>query len=128
MSTKWIEARKTICIDWNGVLDTYVGWNDGMPYPPRDGAKEFLQELNSQGYDVVILSSADSNDILKWLIDNDMLQYVCKITNVKVPALVYLDDRGITFDGNFSNALEAIKTFKTHWESEKYHEGGYLGK
>lgn len=40
------------------------------------------------------------------------------MVNVKPPAIVYLDDRGITFDGDFAHAYSAIVWFKTFWEEE----------
>jgi len=128
MAQQWVEARKTICIDWNGVLDTYVGWRGGLPYPPRDGAREFLKALNVAGYEVVILSSADPDTIYKWLVEYNMADYVAKITREKVPALVYVDDRAVCFRGDFNWTLAQIIEFKTHWEDKKHHEGGNLGQ
>jgi hypothetical protein len=109
---------KTICLDFNGVLDMYQGWKgpDYM-YPMRPGAKEFLMKLNQLEYNVIVLTAtADRNKVWSWLIDNGINNLVYDVTNVKPPAMVYLDDRGVTFNGSFDEALEAIKTFRAHWE------------
>ena|SRR5579871_1432217 len=47
---------KTVCVDYNGVLDTYTGWRGpDYFYPPRKGAREFLQALNERGFRLVKL-------------------------------------------------------------------------
>lgn len=110
------DNRKTICVDYNGVLDTYAGYNNGMVYPPRTGALEFLRSLQEVGYKVVILTSANVEKIRNWLAEYEMLDYVDEITNVKVPAIVYVDDRAIQFRGDFQDTLAQISSFRTYWE------------
>jgi len=121
----YAKARKTICIDFNGVLDTYKGWT-GKMYPPREGAKEFLKTLQELGYSVVVFTAAPAQSVAEWLDEHEMSEYVDRITNMKVPAIIYLDDRGITFSGDFYKALDDIINFKTHWEDPEHHEGGNL--
>lgn len=117
----WEDATTTVCVDLNGVLDTYCGFT-GKPYPVRPGAKEFLMELKKLGFRVVILSSLLPDEVYSWLKETKLYGYVDSITSTKVPAIVYLDDRGITFDGDFQHALEAIKHFRCHWEDENHVE------
>jgi hypothetical protein len=127
MAKQWVEARKQIAIDWNGVLDTYTGWRGASyTYPPRDGIAEFLQSLQSYGYDIVIMTAADPDIVRKWLDDYGLSHYVKEVTDHKVPALVYLDDRAVQFTGDFDQALERIVSFKTFWERPDAHEGGKL--
>lgn len=38
------------------------------------------------------------------------------ITRRKLPATIYVDDRALKFEGNWSNTLEQIKSFKTYQE------------
>ena len=44
-----------------------------------------------------------------------MLSYVDNVTGYKVPAVAYLDDRGINFDGDYEKALAELKDFKPYW-------------
>lgn len=118
---KWIEARNTVCIDWNGVLDTYVGFT-GIPYPPREGAKQFLQRLKEIGFIVIILTSSNAHVVRNWFVKYDMVKYVDQIVNKKVPAIVYLDDRGITFTGDYNLALKQILSFRAWWEDSEHIE------
>lgn len=109
---------KTICIDWNGVLDMYTGYANGKIYPMRPGAVEFLRALNYLGYDVTVLSAAEPGLVYQWLDENGLLQYVSRVTDRKVPAIIYIDDRGLRFDGDFGATLEAVSNFRAHWEEE----------
>lgn len=128
MTKVWVESRHIVCIDFNGVLDTYTGWiSPEHTYPPRAGVDKFLKKLVDGGYVVVVLTSADKEKVEKWLKDNNLMQYVTRVTNEKIPALVYVDDRAIKFQGDYDLTLSKIKHFKTFWESPKHHEGGYLG-
>lgn len=107
-----------MCVDWNGVLDTYTGYQNGKIYPPREGARNFLKRLTEAGFRVVILSSVDKAIVMSWLAKHELLVYVDEVTNKKVAAIVYLDDRGITFTGDFGLAFEQIIKFKAHWETD----------
>lgn len=40
------------------------------------------------------------------------------VTNVKPPALCYVDDRGVSFKGDFKDTLLAIADFKAYWEEK----------
>lgn len=127
MSKEWVESHKTVCIDFNGVLDTYTGWRGpDFMYPMRPGANEFLYNLHEAGYNVVIFTAADPGNVTKWLIDYDLLKYVDVITDKKVPALIYIDDRAIEFRGDFEYTLTQVLRFKTYWETAENHEGGRL--
>lgn len=121
MNTEWQDGQHTICIDFNGVLDTYTGFTGGM-YPPRQGALEFLKVLKGLGLSIVILTSCNVIDVYKWLEETGMSSYVSGVTDRKIPAIIYLDDRGITFNGNFDDALRDILKFKAHWEDDEHIE------
>lgn len=117
MSKQWIDNRRTIAVDWNGVLDLYTGYSHGKLYEPRPGAKEFLHKLAEAGYKVVVMTAADPEVVRNWLIFYEMDADVHMVTGDKIPAIVYLDDRAVTFTGDFDAAFAAIETFKTFWET-----------
>jgi hypothetical protein len=104
--------RGTICIDFDGVIHSYErGWADGTIYgEPVDGALEALQTLQGR-YARVIFTSRDVDQVKKWMwermqlacaTDHFNLQFwnepdLILVTNRKLPALAYIDDRGIRF-------------------------------
>ena len=107
----------TICIDFDGVLNDYTGWKgENELYEPKDGVYEFLDELKKLGFDLIIHSTRDTSKIVDWLFENRLETYFVKITSNKEPAMIYIDDRGLKFNGNFKETLKDVKDFSTYWE------------
>lgn len=108
---------KTLSIDLDGVLNTYCGnYNEFEISPPRKGAYEFLQKL-AQNYKLEIFTVREKNLVQKWLTENGLDEFIQNITNLKNPyASIIIDDRALTFKGDFNQTLEEIKEFKPHWE------------
>lgn len=122
MVTKWDSSGlRTICVDFNGVLDTYAGFVPGYMYPPRPGVDKFLAEL-SRDYDVIILTASNALDVYLWLERHNLKQYVKRVTREKVPAIAYIDDRAITFNGNFNTVLDTLRNFRCFWEDDEHIE------
>src|SRR5690606_37793899 len=111
--------KKTVCIDLNGVLDQYTGWKgEGHMDPPRPGAERFLAEL-VEDYRVVILPTQPAERVWEWLREYGLDQYGSDVTNRKPPAVVYVDDRAVTFRGNFEETLREIRRFRPHWKGQE---------
>ena len=109
--------RPLVCVDLNGVLDSYTGWKDPEHWdPPRAGAKVFLQALARHGFDVVVFTTRHRVGARRWLKSHGLLDYVSAITDRKPPAHVFVDDRAVCFRGDFNAALESVLTFTAHWE------------
>ena len=113
--------KKTVVFDFDGVIHSYIsGWQgvDVINDPPVKGIEYVIEELRLSGYNVVVVSTRCSclkgrRAIRKWL--NTYNIEVDKVCAVKPPALVYIDDRAICFDGCADGALvEQIKTFKNY--------------
>ena len=113
--------KKTVVFDFDGVIHSYTsGWHgvDVISDPPVKGIEIVIDELRHSGYSVVVVSTRCSclkgkRAIRKWL--NKYNIEVDKVCAVKPPALVYIDDRAICFDGCADGALvEKIKTFKNY--------------
>jgi hypothetical protein len=107
---------KHVCVDFDGVLAEYTGWKGpdhlGTPGP---GAKHFLEQINSLGMLVIILTTREPGKVREWLLQNDMIHLVSRVTREKLPALAYIDDRAIIFRGSFSDALTDLKGFVPYW-------------
>ena len=106
---------KTVCIDFDGVLNNYKYFDEEELFTPREGCEEFLKEL-SENYLVIICTARKYENVEKWLLHYDLRKYVSHVTSIKPPASVYLDDRAVPFKGDYANALEKIKDFKAYWE------------
>lgn len=109
--------KKTICVDFDGVLNEYNGYEEGNPGEPLSGSQDFIKELRRK-YKVVILTSRQKEQVIDWLNNNGFPSM--KVTNRKVPAVAYIDDRAIQFNGNYTSALYEAVNLKPYWMERHY--------
>lgn len=125
--------KQTICIDFDGVIHDYKeGWKDGTVYGElTPGFIDWAAKMKEH-YVLAIFSSRSKNSqtrsaMMNWLFEqlekhqhedpswwsvgyNDF-----EFPSEKPPAVVYIDDRALRFDGNWSSGdltPEAIRSFK----------------
>lgn len=123
-----LDPQRVIAVDFNGVLDNYTGWkgkNSEFTFEPRPGVADFLRAIKAMGYFPVVFTAANVDSVWSWLIFHNLDELVADVTNVKVAAIIYVDDRAIKFEGNFSDTLHQIANFRTFWELQGHKEGGY---
>lgn len=108
----------TVGVDFDGVIHPYTeGWTGSMPAdePPIPGTMIALANLHRAGYRVVVISSrADHLEgyegICAWLKKWSLDLYVDLVTDRKVGAVAYIDDRAVHFDGgNWADALDEVE-------------------
>jgi len=111
-----VNDNQTLCIDFDGVIHKYTGWNNGQLNPDAiEGAKEAIDQLKNK-YKIVIFSTRASDKYnrkptSKELIEN-MKQWLNQhnihyddITAEKIGAVAYIDDRAIRFEQNWNDIL-----------------------
>lgn len=108
--------KLNILVDLDGVLNVYTG-NFDENYIPlmKNGAAEFLAAL-SEKYVVKVFTTRNRLLASKWLMENGLDKYVADVTNVKEPAVLHIDDRALTFEGDFDDTLRKIKSFKVWYK------------
>ena len=111
--------KKTICIDFDGVIAEYNGWKGPEFYGrPKKGAKEFLEKIQSKGFKIVIFTIRPRKTVCNWFKENKIIT-PDSITNVKIPAIVYIDDRALKFNGDFLTFMPELHKFNVYWEDHK---------
>lgn len=130
----------TISIDFDGVIHQYSkGYKDGSIYdPPIKGAGKFIYDcMFEKGWSLFILSTRDPEQIKEWmesiLFQGKELPFKITIlppdqkfwnekknigiSNRKLAAHVYIDDRGFRFEGHFDGIIDQLEVFKT-WQGK----------
>lgn len=115
----------TVVFDFDGVIHSYTsGWKgvDNIPDPPVPGIRDAIAEIRAAGYRVVVVSTRCSEPdglvaIRKFMDENNIL--VDDISAHKPPALVYIDDRAICFDGHPETLFHKVRRFKPWYQKEE---------
>ncbi len=108
--------KKTILIDFDGVLNNYDGNYDENVLPEiKIGAKDFLKKL-SNTFKIKIFTTRNKMKVAQWLLNHRLEKYVSDVTNVKEPAFLIIDDRCINFSGDYNKIFEQINSFKVYYK------------
>ena len=79
---------------------------------------DFLEALSEYGQEICILTARDITKVWEWLEKYRMNHLIYMVTNEKLPAIVYIDDRGLKHNGDFDETLKKLEDFKVHWKEE----------
>ena len=114
--------KPTICIDFDGVINNYEsGYGphyrvDYIPDEPVEGTKGAIKKLRHK-FKVVVQSTRCADPDGKQAIIDWLDFYGIEVDDVvahKPPAVMYIDDRGIQFRGDWAATLRSVEEFK-HW-------------
>jgi len=113
---------QTACIDFDGVIATYDGWKGpDILGEPIAGVAEGIQRLKDNNWMIIIFTTRLASDKLRtYLNDNKIpFDYINEnpeqypnTNNGKPAAHVYIDDRAITFNGNWVETVDTVLNFK----------------
>ena len=110
--------KQAVVFDFDGVIHSYTsGWigPDVIPDPPVPGIKEAIAEIRAAGYMVFVVSARCRHPLGMVAIDEYLKRHGIEVDDIcmeKPPAVAYIDDRAICFDGNPATLLGKIQTFK----------------
>lgn len=114
-----------IVLDFDGVLHSYTsGWCGPVPTdPPTPGAVDFVRWLLSAGVRVTIVTTRAAtpegfDGVRAWLVAHQFPEAArLLVTDQKVPAHLYLDDRGLRFEGDFATIKAWLLDRRLTWQS-----------
>lgn len=113
-------SKQTVVFDFDGVIHSYTsGWQGVgvIPDLPVPGIKEAIDNIRAAGYEVVVVSTRCSTREGLKAVRDYLWEHRIKVDAVKMekpPAIVYIDDRAICFDGHPETLLAKIVNF-TPW-------------
>lgn len=125
------ERRKTLCVDFDGVLHSYgSGWQGAavIPDPPVPGAIEWLAAAVER-FNVCIFSSRSGQEggiaaMRSWLyrhrLSSNVLDRI-EFPTEKPAAHMSIDDRGFCFEGTWPD-LDLVERFKP-WNKREFPRG-----
>lgn len=108
---------RTVCVDLDGVLNVYDGWEgENYFHGPRPGVADFLLNLGTIFDEVLVHTTRDVGKTTRWLEGHNLRSLVDGVTSDKPPAIAYVDDRAVQFNGDFEQTLEDLRGFAPHWK------------
>src|ERR1700745_2051795 len=113
-------VRRTIAVDFDGVIAEYDGWKGkGVLGLPRKDVVEALHELRAEGWKIVIHSTRGDKEVRPYLVrhgiphDEINRNSDYRTLGVKPVADVYWDDRAFFYSGDARRDIELIRRFRT---------------
>lgn len=115
---RWFKkVQMTIAWDFDGVIHPYTdGWQGPVPSnePPIPGVAAALRTWQRRGFRNIVFSTrAEMPEglagIEAWLEKEGLTDYVDEVTNKKPPAIAYVDDRAVSFQGNWEDVHKGIE-------------------
>lgn len=100
---------RTIALDFDGVLHSYSsGWTGPKPMDaPVPGALALVEALKARKYRLVVFTARDDVAAVgEWLKQHGFPAMT--VTQTKPKAALYVDDRGLRFDGNPKTILDFV--------------------
>lgn len=127
----WHEGRydvDSVSLDFDATLNTY-----GMPgtddenfqedylHEPQKGLEDFLKQLKKRVDTLVIFTCratkpGGATKVWNWLNQYDLAQYIFQVEGIKTKVKVYLDDRGMRFNGDYAKILDKLRLLQPEME------------
>lgn len=112
-----VSHQPTVVFDFDGVIHSYKsGWKGAgvIPDPIVPGMTDAIDQLREHGYIVVVVSTRCSTQegmeaVKTYLMDNGII--VDDVLAEKPPAVCYIDDRAICFDGHPESLPRLVESF-----------------
>jgi hypothetical protein len=116
--------KPILCLDFDGVIHSYTsGWKGATEIPDDQvpGAIEFIRQA-SVPFEVMIYSSRSHHtggiDAMRlWFAKHGLGMPLSAFPHSKPPAFLTLDDRALTFLGEFPT-IDALLKFKPWWANQ----------
>ncbi len=113
-------VRRTIAVDFHGVIAEYNGWKGkGALGLPRKDVIRALHELHAEGWKIAIHTTRGEQELRPYLVhhwiphDEINRNSDYRTLGVKPVADVYWDDRAFFYSGDARRDISPIRRFRT---------------
>jgi hypothetical protein len=120
MASKTNGSRRTIAVDFDGVISEYDGWKGpGVLGAPRTDVVQVLSTLRQEGWKIVVHTTRAEGEIEDFLkqhaipFDEINCNSDYRTGGAKPVADVYWDDRAVRYSGDAHEDLQIIRSFRT---------------
>lgn len=122
-------SYRTVAVDFDGVISRYDGWKGpGVFGGPIEGCREELEKLKEEGWTVIIFTTrgVDIDLVRNYLVKHKIpFDHINEnrpdapknISDKKVIADCYIDDRAINFDGCWEGMAKKVLEFKPYYQT-----------
>lgn len=118
------DYKPTVVFDFDGVIHSYKsGWKGPgiTPDPVVPGIAEAIDELRAGGYRVIVVSTRCADPVGKAAVESYLTENHISVDGImaeKPPAMCYVDDRAICFNGNAWTLAGKVRGFKSWLEDD----------
>ena len=120
MASKDNNSRRTIAVDFDGVIAEYDGYKGpGVLGAPRGDVREALALLRAEGWKIVIHTTRGHEEVGEYLRSNHIPHDEInsnsdyRTQGPKPVADVYWDDRAVCYSGDARCDIDRIRSFRT---------------
>lgn len=117
--------QKYVCVDLDGTIAHYQGWVSETDFgEPIEGVQEAFAKLQSAGWKIIIFTTRGNQELVRNYLTSHSIPFDHINLNPDQPenagsgkpiADVYVDDRGLQFNGDWGVTAEEILKF-VPWE------------
>jgi hypothetical protein len=102
-----VAKGKVVALDFDGVLHSYLTRSERPVDAPVPGAHALVSGLQERGASLVVFTARERLEHVEaWLRQHGFP--ALKVVNVKPRASLYVDDRGLRYDGNPKTVLDFV--------------------